>query len=402
MYSNLFTNGDYLNFEYNTNGKKTVTTNGLGEKTSYTFDDYYHTNSVESPNGYTTFYKYEEIYYKENGEVNENPNYNKNHKIRVQSNSFKNVVNQIENHGFEIVSGSSIYGWTKSLTGSSSATIDISTILYGSSVLKLYNNSSDTAKVYQDIEVVSGEEYIVSGYIKNVNTSGDGAYISVSGIDGAITTIESDSSVLSSTSFSRYEYKFRANFTGTARINLINGSTGYAYFDNIQINTSYLDTRYNYLNNSSFEDSTLVGWTGVDFMLEPREATNMAGTSNDYGFFGEHCGNQTLKLASGGYISQTINVGGTEGDVFVFGGYCFYENYTGNVSVKIILETDTGTIYKSFTYDENDINAVYHMEKIVATKNYYSVTIEISNNSNSSYADRQDFLKLWEEVIKDD
>ena len=30
--------------------------------------------------------KYEEIYYKENGEVNENPNYNKNHKIRVQSN----------------------------------------------------------------------------------------------------------------------------------------------------------------------------------------------------------------------------------------------------------------------------------------------------------------------------
>lgn len=391
IYSNSFTNGDYLSFVYNTNGKKTVTTNGLGEKTSYTFDDYYHTNSVESPNGYTIFYKYEDIYYNENGEVITNPNYNKNHKIKNQSNSFKNIVNQIENHGFEIVTGSSVYGWTKSLTGSSSATIDTSTILYGSSVLKLYKNSSGTAKVYQDIEVVSGQEYIVSGYIKNANSSGDGAYISVSGIDGTITTVESSSSVLGSTSFSRYEYKFRANFTGTARINLINGSTGYAYFDNIQISTSYLDTRYNYLNNSSFEDSTLVGWTGVDYMLESRENTNRVGTSNDYGFFGEHCGNQTLKLASGGYVSQTINVSGTEGDIFVFGGYCFYENYTGNVSVRIILETDTGTIYKSFTYDENDINAVYHMEKVVATENYYSVTIEISNNSNSSYANLDNF-----------
>ena len=89
--------------------------------------------------------------------------------------------------------------------------------------------------------------------------------------------------------------------------------------------------------------------------------------------------------------TKTINVSGTEGDIFVFGGYCFYENYTGNVSVRIILETDTGTIYKSFTYDENDINAVYHMEKVVATENYYSVTIEISNNSNSSYANLDNF-----------
>ena len=54
VYSDLYTNGDYLNFTYSTNGKKTITTNGLGEKTNYTFDDYFHTNSVEASNGYRT------------------------------------------------------------------------------------------------------------------------------------------------------------------------------------------------------------------------------------------------------------------------------------------------------------------------------------------------------------
>ncbi|MFR7880371.1 MAG: hypothetical protein ACLU5J_01990 [Christensenellales bacterium] len=45
VYSTDFTNGDYLTFEYDSNGKKTKITNGSGDSTSYTFDDYYHTNS---------------------------------------------------------------------------------------------------------------------------------------------------------------------------------------------------------------------------------------------------------------------------------------------------------------------------------------------------------------------
>lgn len=391
VYSSLYTNGDYITFSYNTNGKKTILSNGLNEKTSYTFDDYYHTISVEDNNGFTTFYKYEDIYYNENNEVVTNPNYNKNHKIKVQSNSFKNTINPIDNHGFEIGSGSTINGWTKQLTGSSSATISTASILYGSRVLKLYKSSNGQAIVYQDIEVENGEEYIVSGYIKNTNTTGNGAYILVNGIDGTISTIQKSTSVLSTKDFIRYEYKFKANYTGKVRISLVNESTGNVYFDNIQLNTSYLDTRYNYLNNSSFESSTLIGWTGYDFILEDRLVTNYAGTNINYEYFNENCGNQNLKLATGGYVTQTINVTGLEGDILVFGGYCLYENYTGNVTVKLTLETDNGTISKQFTYDGNDINANYYMEKFAAPSDYYSVTIKISNNSNSSFANIDNF-----------
>ena len=97
VYSTDFTNGDYLTFEYDSNGKKTKITNGSGDSTSYTFDDYYHTNSIETSSGYTTFYKYQDIYYDSEGTLITSPNYNMNHKVILQSNSFKNVGNPINN-----------------------------------------------------------------------------------------------------------------------------------------------------------------------------------------------------------------------------------------------------------------------------------------------------------------
>lgn len=281
VYSSSISNGDYVDFIFSPNGKKTVVANGLSEVTSYTFDDYYHTSSVESSTGYTTFYKYEDIYYDSSGNSIASPNYNLNHKIKVQSNSFKNTYNLISNHGFEIVTSSGIYGWEKSLTSSSTATIDATSILYGSRVLKLYKASSGVAKVYQDIEVEANTEYIITGYIKNTNTVG-GAYITVESqeIDGEVTVLSSSSMVKSTNDFVRYEYKFKTDFNGRVRVILENTSTGYAYFDNIQINTTYLDTRYNYIINSSFEDDGLSGWNGYNYLVEERNNV----------YFNENCG----------------------------------------------------------------------------------------------------------------
>lgn len=377
VYSSSISNGDYVDFTFSPNGKKTIVTNGLSEVTSYTFDDYYHTSSVESSTGYTTFYKYEDIYYDSSGNSIASPNYNLNHKIKVQSNSFKNVYNLINNHGFEIVTSSGIYGWNKELTSSSTATIDATSILYGSRVLKLYKASSGVAKVYQDIEVEANTEYIITGYIKNTNSAG-GAYITVEGQEtgGIVSKISSSGVVKSTNDFVKYEYKFKTDFDGTVRVILENTSTGYAYFDNIQINTSYLDTRYNYLTNSSFEDIVLSGWSGYDYLVEER---------ND-AYFNENCGEKSVKLTNYGYISQTINIVGNKGDIFVFGGYCFYENYTGDVSVKLTFTTANGTETKIFKFLGNDINAVYYMDKYQVNSNYTKVKIEVVNNSNSSYA----------------
>ena len=163
VYNGNLTNGDYLDFSYNKNGKETYVTNSKEEVVKYSFDNYYHTMKQENPNNYTTFYRYYDIY------QDSIINYNLNHKIINQSNSFKNMSNIITNHGFEIVtSGNNIYGWTKVVSGTSTATIETNNYLYGSRVLKLNKGSGDS-KVYQDINVEAGKEYIVTSYIKNTN-----------------------------------------------------------------------------------------------------------------------------------------------------------------------------------------------------------------------------------------
>lgn len=375
IYSASFTNGDYIDFTYSKNGKKTIVTTGTGQKTTYTFDNYYHTNSIEDSNGYTTFYKYEDIFFNENGDTITSPNYNKNHAIKVQSNSFKNVINPIVNHGFEVITSGSIYGWTKNITSGSSASIETNSYLYGSKVLKLYKSTSGIAQVYQDIDVKNGTEYIVTGYIKNVNNNGTGAYIDVSGINGTITTIQKSGNIKNSKDFCKFEYKFKTNYTGKVRIILNNDSVGSAYFDNIQINTNYIDTRYNYLENSSFENTDIGAWGGINYSII---------SNNDK--FDENCGEKSLKLSKNGTISQTINSPGSKGDTFVFGGYALYENYTGNVTIRLTLLKENGFETNVFTFENSDINANYMMARITATEDYHSIDIEITNNSSSSYA----------------
>lgn len=391
VYSTEFTNGDYLEFMYASNGKKTKITNALGDLTSYTFDDYYHTNSIETSSGYTTFYKYQDIYYNIEGILITNPNYNMNHKIILQSNSFKNVGNPINNHGFEIVESGVIFGWKTELTNNSKASINTSICLYGSKVLELKKTSNGTAKVYQEISVEEGKTYIVTGYIHNENSE-TGAYIDVEGLDGTITYLSSSNNVKNTSNFVRYEYNFSANFSGKVKIYLVNNSTGKAYFDNIQVNTNYVDTRYNYLENSSFEVDTLndfnandelVGWefyNGCEFI-----DTNYV-SDDSLKVFNENCGNKYVKLYKNNSVYQEIHTSGVKGDTFVFGGYCFYENYTGEVTVTFNIITDNGGVSKTFIFDENDINANYMMNKLTAQEDYLAISIEIKNNSETSYA----------------
>ena len=391
VYSTEFTNGDYLVFEYDSNGKKTKITNGSHDSTSYTFDDYYHTNSIETSTGYTTFYKHQDIYYESDGTVITSPNYNMNHKIIVQSNSFKNVGNPINNHGFEIIESGGISGWKTELTNNSQASINTSIYLYGSKVLELKKTSNGTAKVYQEISVEAGKTYIVTGYIHNEN-SGTGAYIDVVGTDGTITYLSSSNNAKDTKDFVRYEYKFTANFSGKAKVYLVNASTGKAYFDNIQVNTNYVDTRYNYLENSSFEVDTLsdfynnneiYGWEFYNG-CELIDVNFYEDDSLD--IFNDNCGNKYVKLFNNDSIYQVINTPGLKGDTFVFGGYCFYENYTGNVTVTFNIITEEGGLSKTFTFDENDINATYMMNKLTAEEDYLAISIEIKNNSETSYA----------------
>ena len=365
IYNNNLTNGDYLNFEYIPNGKETSIINSKGEVTKYSFDQSYHTIKQENPNNYTTFYRYYDIY------QDVNINYNLNHKIINQSNSFKNISNMVTNHGFEIITSSnSIYGWTKDVSASSSATILTNNYLYGSHVLEL-SKGSGNAKVYQNISVEQGKEYIISCYIKN-NNGGYGAYLDVVGLDGTVTPTFRTNNIKNTTDFSYYEYRFTSTFTGNARIYLVNESSGNAYFDNINVKENFIDTRYNYLENSSFEKGT-TGWNGNNYYID------------DNLYFDANSGVKSI-LLDNGYISQTINKVGTQGDTYVFGGYAKFENYTADVTVSLTfnnLNGDSDTyIYEYKTATEA---SEYYMIKAVALSDYNSITLRIDNESISSY-----------------
>lgn len=387
VYSSSFTNGTHLTFDYDTKGKRTTITDSSNRRISYTFDKYYHTNSVTDSNGYTTFYKYNDIYYDESGNTITSPNYNLNHKINVSSNNFKNTINQVTNHGFEIVSSSDIYGWTKEVTGSSNAQIETNSYLYGSKVLDL-KKGSGPSKVYQEINVEEGIEYIVSGYIKNVN-NGTGAYINVTPISGTFSNISSSQYIKSTTDFVRFEYKFTSNYTGCAKLYLVNESTGHSYFDQIQVNTNYVDTRYNYLENSSFEKTTSA--VGYEFPNSVWNHNN-AIVTNKQPEFDNFVGNKNLLLGKNGYVSQTINTVGLKDDIFVFGGYALYENYTGRVKISLTInyivdeENNTSSDTISFIFDDATLNARYMMNKLVAKYNYSSITLKVENESLTSYA----------------
>lgn len=367
VYNGTLTNGDYINFSYNKNGKETYVENSKEEITTYSFDNYYHTVKIENSDNYTTFYRYHDIY------SDNTVKYNLNHKIETESNSFKNISNVIANHGFEVLtSGSSIYGWTKDVSGLSTATIETNSILFGSRVLKLYKDSGN-AKVYQDIEVESGKEYIISCFIKNSN-SGTGAYLDVVGIDGIVSYTSKTNNIKLSTDFNRYEYKFTASFTGKARIYLINESSEDAYFDNVSVSTDYIDTRYNYLDNSSFEKG-LSSWSDYDASIV------------DNTMFGENCGDKSVRLTNTGFLRQTINKMGLAGDTFIFGGYAKYENYTGILTISLTYYyINGGSLTKTFTYQNPVEHSEYYMVKATAESDYSSIRLEIRSDSASSYA----------------
>ena len=367
VYNGSLTNGDYASFLYENSGRETHVTNSKGDITKYSFDNYYHTAKIEDSNNYTTFYRYYDIY----GEST--INYNLNHKVINESNSFKNISNVVCNHGFEImVDNYDIYGWTKDVSGTSHACINYTGYLYGSKVLELYKGSGNS-KIYQDINVENGKEYIISCFIKNTN-SGTGAYLDVVGIDGQVSTTSRTPNIKNTTNFERYEYKFTASFTGKVRLYLVNESSGYSYFDNVNVSDSYIDTRYNYLENSSFEKGT-VGWGGYNYEI----------VDNDY--FDSNCLDKCIRLNDHGFISQTINKSVSTGQTFIFGGYARFENYTGKLKVKLVLSNNNTTKMYDYEYVNPVDTAEYYMIKAEIDDEYDNITllIETYGSNPSSY-----------------
>lgn len=262
--------------------------------------------------------------------------------------------------------------WQNTSTGGSVRIV--SEYLFGRQALELSKNSSGTPRASQSVEVKAGSTYIVSGYIKNVNTVGEGAYIDIRSGDPSSFIINNRSDAVKETLEYTYHYvKFKALANTTILIDLVNKTSGKAYFDMIQMNADVIDLRNNYLNNSSFENGS-TGWNN---------STNYI-ANNNLGLFDlKMYGNKYLKLKNGS-VSQKVYINGFKDDIYVYGGSAFFDNDIARGKINLTFSYNDGTIGSyEFSFDHKDKNIQYLMKKAIALKDYSKITITITNLSSN-------------------
>jgi len=247
------------------NFRQTTYTDQKGNMVLYTFDQYGHSINIRDSydnimtQSYQGLYSYLELdnvdindYYKGLEIVNAFPNYRNNHKLRSTDGVTAQMTNPIFNHSFEL----GIQGWSVN-TG---VTISSEERAFGSSSLKIVN-SSGTTTAKQTIALPAGL-YTVEGWIMN-NSSTPGAFIDVwdAHTKGIITKVKG-------TTWTKYQLTFQIFYPKTVEIQLKNESISSAYFDSIQINFGFNDSRNNLLQNSGFEDYNLSDYTNAGLIRE--------------------------------------------------------------------------------------------------------------------------------------
>ncbi|HBP25376.1 MAG TPA: hypothetical protein DD618_00260 [Acholeplasmatales bacterium] len=255
----------FLSIAYGLN--KTTFTDQEGNYATYLFDHYGHTINITDSQGNASFYRYTGLftfismvspenpyYYPEVGFdlTNVEPNYYNNNKLIGSSSPQNQKPNPIFNHGFETNNEPS-GGWTFYEGTNGNIAYTNNDPMLGNYCLSI---QKVTSAVYasQTVPLEAGT-YTIEGWIKNEGTAG-GAYIHIDDDIGHTQIYK----ILDSEGWEKYELMFQISTERTVTLRLVNESASTACFDNLQIVEGFVDSRYNVLNNSSFENGTS-GWT---------------------------------------------------------------------------------------------------------------------------------------------
>lgn len=292
---------------------RTIYTDYEGDSIYYTFDNYGHTINLMDDYGNTTYYRYSGLFSynfdtwnPETGYdiVNVPPNYYNNNNLIESSDVMKQQQNPLNNHGFE----ESYTAWTLYQGTDGNIAYSTGEHVLGDYSLKVTKNTSEVY-AYQSV-YLKADEYTISGWIKNDGSS-EGAYIDVIGETSCGTIMK----VYGNDEWTYYSLSFTLSSNTTITVKLINESVSSAYFDNIQITEGFVESRYNAVNNNSFEEGT-TSWT-------------MSGASvitiYETDIMEEILGEKALTIYGNGttskYFYQTITNLVTVGETYVVGGW---------------------------------------------------------------------------------
>jgi RHS repeat-associated protein len=275
---------------------KTRYTNQKNEWVEYLFDSYGHTINVLDSYGNATYNRYAGLftYHIDAGNpigdaqlIDYYPNYYTVHALLESSETMKQQVNHINNHGFENIDYN--LRWTQS--GSGTIQKDTSEFVLGEASLKITHNGNIHA--FQDVYLKAGV-YTLQGFVKNTNASANGIS-SISIVTSSGTETKSTESVHE---WKQLSVQFEITTDQTVRVKLTNERENTStYFDNISLTEGFMDTRYNSLANSSFEEGTS-NWilngatlindnssTGANQDLLGTKSIKIDGDGNSYQYF---------------------------------------------------------------------------------------------------------------------
>lgn len=380
--------GGTLDISYAHNQNTFVDHNGNQEIIQ--FNNYGSTVSIQDDEGMAQFYRY-----KGNSDVA------KASQLALSSKLQNTVVNQIYNSSFESSSG-----WTTNSGNASTGSWSYASSGYmGAKALMIKRTANSgsfgiqpTSSYYCTVE--PGKTYTLSAYVKTsgMSGSGTGARLALM-LSGA--TVATSEAITATKDWTRLEvtYTHPATASTTSIIPCLqNGTSGTAYFDCVQFEKSANASRYNLIENGDFRYTS--GWTNNSSCDSYDRRVSSSGTAaaemNSYAYrvYGEATKDK--------WVSQTVNVSGSAGDVFAVAGWAKGDSVPmvedGNRRFAILAHFNYTTTSSSDEADtliafnpgaDSSVNWQYVADRIVAKKAYSSITISLlySYNANVVYFD---------------
>lgn len=240
--------------------------------------------------------------------------------------------------------------------------------LFGTKVLKISSDGSESANVKQSVDVISGGDYTFSAYVYTeesalpINLYLHYNDMPETGVTTSVTTTNG-----------KWERVFVTicdvpNDVNKITVVLEAEANGVFYVDGVQLEQASTASLYNYISNGSFnikndgnDNYSLEPWTGlsnakfcpeningktVNALILPGEENETTETSQTNATDGEE--NETTE------ISQTIAIDGKKNDIIRVGGWFkghFINSFTNNVWLKSIIEESEDPKICNFTND---------------------------------------------------
>lgn len=371
--------GSEYNFEYSNNS--TTVTDEIGRKTIYEFNGNGNTINIIYPDKSAQYYKY-----------------SAKNKLTLVSKPQSTIINYIKSHDENYAGFWTGGGSTDSQGSCSIATEDK---YLGSQSLKISKTNNVGYHSYGTSANIPGDgTYTLSCYIKTVgitNTNNKGVYLQIVDSFGTKTS----SYINGTNDWQRISFTFDESAVTRVSIYLgIEGETGTAYFDSMQLERGSVANRYNLLENADFSDGLTnftksSGCTSSDTVITTTDSTQPSILSAGR-FTVSGTANTTKE------ISQTVNISGKANDTFVISGWANGCSLPGGTfGLRLGIKATSGYTYDTYIpFDYSNTNWQYLCDRVTASVDYMSVTITAcyNNNANTAYFDG---LQLYREGYGD-